>query len=92
MHARGNNFTDPCNGKAGLNLDIFNNYCLNNLVNQMKNRINKTGCITVVRRDTQKCCTKHYQTELKRVHAPTYIISTGHIRKVIQYTYTSNTE
>ena len=53
------------------------------MVNQRRNWINKTRCITVVRRDTQKCCTKHNQTELKRVHTLTYIIiSTGRIRKV----------
>ena len=64
-HARGNNFTYQCNREHILNLEILNNYHLNNLVNQRGNWINKTRCITVVRRDTQKCCTKHNKTKLK---------------------------
>ena len=41
----------------------FKQYYLNNYVNQRRNWINKTGCIRVVRRDTQKCCTTHNQTK-----------------------------
>ena len=70
-HAHGNNFTYQCNGEI-LYIGILNHYYLNNLGNQRGNWINDTRCITVVRRDTQKCCTKHNQGKL-REHALTYI-------------------
>ena len=72
-HARGNNLTYQCNGIILYIICILNHYYLNNLGNQRGNWINNTRCITVVRRDTQKCCTKHNQGKLKRVHALTYI-------------------
>ena len=75
-------FTYKCNGEL-LYLGILNHYYLSSLVNQRRNWINKTRCITVVRRDIQKCCTEQNQTKLKRIYVLTYITSTGHIRKVI---------